>query len=118
MELGGIITSCITSGIIILFAELIRDWRNKRNKDKLANKKSETENRMTDYEAQKQGLDLVQEFYNKVKEVNADQNKQIFDRFDKRFDGIEKSVNEMVEYLDVDGDFAEWKKNKHQNQMI
>lgn len=116
MEWEGIITSCITSGIIIVFAELIRDWRNKRNKDKLANKKSETENRMTDYEAQKQGLDLVQEFYNKVKEVNADQNKQIFDRFDKRFDGIEKSVNEMVEYLN--GDFAEWKKNKHQNQMI
>lgn len=109
MELEGIITSCITSGIIIVSAELIRDWRNKRNKDKLENKK-------TDYAAQKQGLDLVQEFYNKVKEVNADQNKQIFDRFDKRFDGIEKSVADMAEYLN--GDFAEWKKNKHQNQMI
>lgn len=107
MELEGIITSCITSGIIILAAELIRDWRNKRNKDKLENKK-------TDYEAQKQGLDLVQEFYNKVKEVTADQNKELFQRLDKienRLDKFEKLQQDMVTFLN--GEFAEWQKNRH-----
>ena len=107
MEMEGIITSCITSGIIILFAELIRDWRNKRNKDKLENKR-------TDYEAQKQGLDLVQEFYERVKQVTADQNKELFERLDKieeRLDKFEKLQQDMVTFLN--GEFAEWQKNRH-----
>lgn len=93
---GGVIAAVIT------IIEIVRDWKNKRNKDKVDVKK-------TDYEAQKQGLDLVQEFYNKVKQVTDDQNVKLFERFEK----TDKSINEIVEYLN--GDFAKWKK-EHNNE--
>lgn len=57
-----IITAIITSGIIIAIIEIVRDWKNKRRGDKVNNKH-------LDYQAQKEGLDLVSEFYNKVKEL-------------------------------------------------
>lgn len=108
MEWTEIISAVITSGVVITGFELARDWKNKRKHD-------QNENKKTDYEAQKQGLDLVQEFYNKVKEVTADQNKQLFERLDKieeRLDKLEKLTHDMVIFLN--GDFAEWQKNKHE----
>lgn len=83
--------------VVIAIVEIIRDWKNKRGKDKGEAKKVE-------YEAQRQGLDLVQEFYNKVKQITDDQNKQIFERLDK----TEKSVDAMVKYLN--GGFDAWRK--------
>lgn len=95
---GGVLTT------VVIFIETIRDWRNKRKEGKANAKK-------TDYQAQKEGLDLVQEFYNKVKQVTDDQNKELFERFDKiekRQDKIEKLQQEMVIYLN--GDFDKWRK--------
>lgn len=60
-----IIVAVITSGVIIALAEIIRDWRNKR-KDGKANAD------ISDYNAQKQGLDLVSEFYTRVKSLLDD----------------------------------------------
>jgi len=104
MEWTEIISAVITSGVVITGFELARDWKNKRNKDKLANKKSETENKKTDYQAQKEGLDLVQEFYNRVQQVTDDQNSKLFKRMDK----TDNKIDEIVTYLN--GDFAKWKK--------
>ena len=94
---GGLLTS------IVAVVEILRDWRNKRNKDKADVKK-------TDYEAQRQGLDLVQEFYDKVKQVTDDQNKQLFERLDK----IESLQSDIVTYLN--GDFAQWQKEHNSKQ--
>lgn len=99
MEWSNIITTAITSGTVVGLFELARDWRSKRKKDNLDNKR-------TDYEAQKQGLDLVQEFYNKVKQVTDDQNTMLL----KRLDNIDNIMSDVVEYLN--GDFKEWKE-KH-----
>lgn len=104
MDWTEIIAAVITSGLVITGFELARDWKNKRKHD-------QNENKKTDYEAQKQGLDLVQEFYIKVKEVTDDQNKELFGRFDKiedRQDKIEKLQQDMVVYLN--GDFDKWRK--------
>lgn len=87
---GGVITA------VVAIIEIIRDWKNKRGKDKADVKK-------TDYQAQREGLDLVQEFYNRVKQVTDDQNSKLFDRMDKTDD----KINEIVTYLN--GDFAKWK---------
>lgn len=103
---GGVITA------VIAIIEIVRDWKNKRGKDKADVKK-------TDYEAQKQGLDLVQEFYNKVKQVTDDQNKELFERFDKiedRQDKIEKLQQDMVTYLN--GDFAKWREDHSRKEDI
>ena len=57
-----ILTAILTSGLIIAIIEIVRDWKNKRREGKVSNKH-------LDYQAQKEGLDLVSEFYNKVKEL-------------------------------------------------
>lgn len=119
MEWKEILAAVITSGVVITSFELARDWKNKRSKDKAEAEKSKVEVKQTDYEAQKQGLDLVQEFYNKVKEVTADQNKQLFDRLDKiedRLDKLEKLTQDMVIYLN--GDFAKWKEDQSGKEDI
>mgnify|MGYP006321120055 CR=1 FL=1 len=59
---NNIITVVLTSGTLIALTEIVRDWRNKRREGKVNNKH-------LDYQAQKEGLDLVSEFYNKVKEL-------------------------------------------------
>lgn len=65
-----IITAIITSGIIIALIEIIRDWKNKRRGGKVSNKH-------LDYQAQKEGLDLVSEFYLKVKELTDSSNSDL-----------------------------------------
>lgn len=57
--------AAITSGVIIALLEIIRDWRNKR-------KGGKAEADMNNYTAQKQGLDLVSEFYTRVKALLDD----------------------------------------------
>ena len=97
MEWTEIISAVITSGVVITGFELARDWKNKRKHDK-------TENKKFDYQAQKEGLDLVQEFYNRVQQVTDDQNSKLFKRMDK----TDNKIDEIVTYLN--GDFAKWKK--------
>lgn len=65
-----IITAIITSGTLIALTEIVRDWRNKRLNGKVSNKH-------LDYQAQKEGLDLVSEFYNKVKELTDSSNNDL-----------------------------------------
>lgn len=110
---GGVITA------VIAIIEIARDWKNKRGKDKTEVEKGKVEVKQTDYEAQKQGLDLVQEFYNKVKEMTADQNKELFQRLDKienRLDKFEKLQQDMVTYLN--GDFDKWREEHNRKEDI
>ena len=64
---NNIITVVLTSGTLIALTEIVRDWRNKRREGKVSNKH-------LDYQAQKEGLDLVGEFYLKVKELTDSNN--------------------------------------------
>ena len=119
MEWGEIISAAVTSGVIITSFELARDWKNKRNKDKAEVEKRKVEVRQTDYEAQKQGLDLVQEFYNKVKQVTDDQNEELFKRLDNiegKQDKLESLQQDMVTYLN--GDFAKWREEHNRKEDI
>lgn len=65
-----IITVVLTSGTLIALTEIVRDWRNKRLNGKVNNKQ-------LDYQAQKEGLDLVSEFYAKVKELTDSSNSDL-----------------------------------------
>ena len=103
---GGVVTA------VIAIIEIVRDWKNKRGKDKTEVEKGKVEVKQTDYEAQKQGLDLVQEFYNKVKQVTDDQNEELF----KRLDSIENLQQDMVTYLN--GDFAKWREEHNRKEDI
>lgn len=110
---GGVITA------VIAIIEIVRDWHNKRGKDKTEVEKGKVEVKQTDYEAQKQGLDLVHEFYVKVKQVTEDQNMQLFERLDKiesKQDKFESLQQDMVTYLN--GDFAKWREEHNRKEEI
>ena len=72
-----IITAVITSGVVIGMLELVRDWKSKR-------KEAKTKAAKSDYETQKEGLDLVSVFYEKVKKLTDDGN-----------DGIKAELNNI-----------------------
>lgn len=72
-----IITAVITSGVVIGILELVRDWKSKR-------KEAKTKAAKSDYETQKEGLDLVSVFYEKVKKLTDDGN-----------DGIKAELNNI-----------------------
>ena len=88
---GGVLTT------IVVVLETVRDWKSKRGEGKANAKKN-------DYQAQREGLDLVQEFYNRVQQVTDDQDSKLFKRMDK----TDNKIDEIVTYLN--GDFAKWKK--------
>lgn len=96
MEWESIIVAVITSGVIITIIEIVRDWRDKKKAAKTANKESE-------YTAQKKGLDLVQEFYEKVSGVLNSNSNEIVARLDK----IEMRMGDIEKYLN--GGFKEFK---------
>jgi len=98
-----IITAIITSGIIIGLLELVRDWKTKRKADNTVIKKE-------DYSAQKDGLDLVAEFYNKVKQLTDDSNTEIRNDLDE----IKTDLKNITTYLN--GDYASWLKKKYNKE--
>ena len=57
-----IIELLITGGAIFTAIKMARDWKSERREQEANSKKS-------DYQAQREGLDLVSEFYEKVKEL-------------------------------------------------
>lgn len=96
-----IITAIITSGLIIGLLELVRDWKAKR---KLGKTNADKE----DYDAQRQGLDLVKEFYNKVKEITDNSQIEIMSDLNE----IKTDLRNITTYLN--GDYAAWLKGNHE----
>lgn len=92
MEWTTVIAAIISSGLIIGIIEVIRDWRNKKNAD--------------NYETQSKGLDLVQEFYDKVTAILNANGKDVVERLDK----IEQRITDIEGYLN--GEFQTYKKTK------
>lgn len=92
MEWTTVIAAIISSGLIIGVIEVIRDWRNKKNAD--------------NYETQSKGLDLVQEFYDKVTAILNANGKDVVERLDK----IEQRITDIEGYLN--GEFQTYKKTK------
>lgn len=92
MEWTTIVVAVISSGIIIGVIEIIRDWRNKKNAD--------------NYETQSKGLDLVQEFYDKVTAILNANGKDVVERLD----AIDKRITDIEGYLN--GEFQNYKKTK------
>lgn len=101
MEWTTVIAAVLSSGLIIGVIEIARDWRTKKTAAKTANKESE-------YEAQSKGLDLVQEFYDKVTAILNANGKDVVERLDK----IEARIADIEVYINVNGEFKEFKKNK------
>lgn len=99
MEWTTIVAAVLSSGLIIGVIEIARDWRAKKAAASSANKESE-------YEAQSKGLDLVQEFYDKVTAILNANGKDMVERLDK----IEARIADIEGYLN--GEFKEFKKNK------
>lgn len=100
-----IITAIITSGLIIGLLELVRDWKNNR---KMGNTHAAKE----DYNAQKEGLDLVSEFYNKVKQITDDSQVEI--KADLK--EIKTDLRNITTYLN--GDYAAWLKGNKVSDSI
>lgn len=99
MEWTTVIAAVLSSGLIIGVIEIARDWRAKKAAASSANKESE-------YEAQSKGLDLVQEFYEKVSGVLKSNSQEVIDRLGD----IDRRLGDIEGYLN--GGFAEWKQNK------
>lgn len=106
MTIGVIVTSVIGSEIVIKLPQMIRDWKSGKKDAKSSSKKN-------DYEAQKEGLDLVSVFYDKVKKLTDEGNEDLkvhMLEIDNNVKAVKSEQALMAEFLN--GEFAKFKKNK------
>lgn len=114
-----IITVVLTSGTLIALTEIVRDWKNKRRGGKVSNKH-------LDYQAQKEGLDLVSEFYNKVKELTDSSNNDLKNELTHIKNEIAEIRNEQKKLKDeqikermfLNGKYQEFLKKLEQENKI
>lgn len=104
-----IVIAAITSGVVIAIVEIVRDWRNKRRGDKIKNNSD-------DYAAQKAGLDLVSEFYTRVKSLLDDGIAQDVKELKEDVKEIRREQMEIKTEQDrertyLNGAYQEWLKN-------
>lgn len=100
-----IITSLVSSGVIVAVVEAASSWRRKK-----------AEGKASDYEAQKEGLDLVSEYYERIRSLDGEQVKRI-DRIGDKIDAVtddvgslRRDLNDITGYLN--GGLKDWKKHK------
>lgn len=100
-----IITSVVSSGVIVAVVETAVSWRRKK-----------AEGKASDYEAQKKGLDLVSEYYERIHSLDGEQAKRIERICDKMdtvicdVSSLRRDLNDITGYLN--GGLKDWKKNK------
>lgn len=103
-----ILTIVITSGLIVSLFEFFRDFKNKRNGGIINNKQ-------LDYKTQKDGLDLVSEFYKKVKELTDTSYGDLKNELIKIKKDIEDIRTEQAnERAFLNGKYEEFLKNREQ----
>ena len=106
-----LITSLVSSGVIVAVVETAVSWRRKK-----------AEGKASDYEAQKKGLDLVSEYYERIRSLDGEQAKRIErigDKMDAVIDDVgslRRDLNDITGYLN--GGFKDWKKNKYHIQDL
>jgi hypothetical protein len=104
-----IITAVITSGLVIGMLELVRDWKSKR-------KEAKTKAAKSDYETQKEGLDLVSVFYEKVKKLTDDGNDGIKAELkDIRSDVLAVRDEQRIMAGFLNGEYQNYKKKITEN---
>lgn len=106
MTIVAIVTAVVGSEIVIKLPQMIRDWKSGKKDAKSSSKRN-------DYEAQKEGLDLVSVFYDKVKKLTDEGNEDLKTHL-REIDNDVKAVKAeqalMAEFLN--GEFAKFKKTK------
>lgn len=106
MTIVAIVTSVIGSEIVIKLPKMIRDWKAGKKDAKSSSKKN-------DYEAQKEGLDLVSVFYDKVKKLTDEGNEDLkvhLREIDNDVKAVKAEQALMAEFLN--GEFEKFKKTK------
>lgn len=106
-----LITSIVSSGIIVGVVEAASSWRRKK-----------AEGKASDYEAQRQGLDLVSEYYERIKSLDGEQVRRL-DRIGSKMDtviddvgSLRRDLNDITDYLN--GGLKDWKKTKYHIQDL
>jgi hypothetical protein len=106
-----LITSIVSSGVIVGVVEAAVSWRRKK-----------AEGKMSDYEAQRKGLDLVSEYYERIKSLDGEQARRI-DRIGAKMDtviddvgSLRRDINDITDYLN--GGLRDWKKHKYNIQDL
>lgn len=106
-----LITSIVSSGIIVGVVEAAASWRRKK-----------AEGKASDYEAQRKGLDLVSEYYERIKSLDGEQAKRL-DRIGAKMDtviddvgSLRRDLNDITDYLN--GGLKDWKKHKYHIQDL
>ncbi len=94
-----IISGVVTSGVIVGVVESVATWRRKR-----------AEGKASDYEAQAKGLDLVSEFYEKVKALDGERGEKL-DSIQADIKDLKRDVKDITEFLN--GDYRTFKKKKY-----
>lgn len=106
MTIATIISAVVGSELLLKLPQLIRDWKSGKKDAKASSKKN-------DYEAQKEGLDLVSVFYDKVKKLTDEGNEDLkvhLREIDNDVKAVKQEQALMTEFLN--GEFAKFKKNK------
>lgn len=106
-----LITSIVSSGVIVGVVEAAVSWRRKK-----------AEGKASDYDAQRKGLDLVSEYYERIKSLDGEQAKRldrIGDKMDTVIDDVgslRRDLNDITDYLN--GGLKDWKKNRYHIQDL
>lgn len=106
-----IITSLVSSGVIVAVVEAASSWRRKK-----------AEGKASDYEAQKKGLDLVSEYYERIRSLDGEQAKRIemigskMDKIIEDAGSLRRDLDDITDYLN--GGLKDWKKHKYHIQDL
>ena len=106
-----IITSLVSSGVIVAVVETAASWRRKK-----------AEGKASDYDAQKKGLDLVSEYYERIRSIDGEQSRKM-DSISAKMDtviddvgSLRRDMNDITDYLN--GGLKDWKKHKYRIQDL
>lgn len=106
MTIAAIASAVVGSEILLKVPQLIRDWKSGKKDAKASSKKN-------DYEAQKEGLDLVSVFYDKVKKLTDEGNEDIkthLREIDTDVKAVKAEQALMADFLN--GEYAKYKRTK------
>lgn len=97
--------------------EMIRDWRHKKEENKLDEQKCETENEVAEVDLQSKTLQLINDYIDSVK-TNSEKMLSMNSETHKKLDNIERNQKEMHKRIKLIETFlnGEFKRFREENE--
>lgn len=111
------ILGIVFGGGMFAILEMIRDWRHKKEENKLDEQKSETENEVAEVDLQSKTLQLINDYIDSVK-TNSEKMLSMNSETHKKLDNIERNQKEMHKRIKLIETFlnGEFKRFREENE--